>query len=83
MKKKKYTYGYDGHYYKPNLICEKRWIVKSPFGRTIAETIGEGTAKKIADALNKRYQGYCTDCGKILLPTVCFECRYVLIEKEK
>jgi hypothetical protein len=28
------------------------WIIKNPQGREIAEAIGEGTAKKIVQALN-------------------------------
>ncbi|KKM98772.1 hypothetical protein LCGC14_1154510 [marine sediment metagenome] len=79
MKKKKYTYMTEGSYTRPNGIPIDRWVVKSPLNRTIAETIGEGTAKKITEALNKRYKGYCTKCGKILPPTICNECRYTVV----
>ena len=48
-----YIYTYDGHYTSPNGRRKKRWIVKSPYGRTIAEPIGEGTAKLIVEALNQ------------------------------
>ncbi len=57
-----YTYMYDGHYTSPNGRRKKLWIVKSPHGRTIAETIGEGTAKLIVEALNQ-YVKQCSKCG--------------------
>ena len=52
MKSKEYTYQCDGCYMRPNGTSKKRWVVKSPQGREIAETIGEGSAKLIVKALN-------------------------------
>lgn len=48
-----YTYTYDGYYTAPSGRRKKRWVIKSPHGRTIAEPIGEGTAKLIVEALNQ------------------------------
>lgn len=47
-----YTYDYDGFYTSPSGKTKNRWIVRNPNGREIAECIGEGTANKIAKALN-------------------------------
>ncbi len=80
MKRKKYTYTIDGGYFRSSGIYANNWVVKSPHGRTIAETIGKGSAKKITEALNKRHRN-CTECGKILPPTICFSCRYIPIKE--
>ena len=52
-KKKKYTYVCAGFYTNSSYgIVRTKWSIKTPFGRRIAETYGEGSAKKIVKGLN-------------------------------